>query len=177
MLLIALGWKPDPVLTGKWQICLSGFMSWQGELALCDWWIFSGRPCGWCKEPSCSALLCSARRDAAQAAWELELSGAGLGNEEGAYVQALGCESCTQKGGTAQASLKIPFRCLCYPTHPSWGGFPDGSKRWRGDVLSATILRFQIPLFLIVKQFNCVLRQSCYWSMYHILVLSWPVCL
>lgn len=34
-------------------------------------------------------------------------------------MQALGCESCTQKGGTAQASLKIPFRCLCYPTHPA----------------------------------------------------------
>lgn len=93
MLLIALGWKSDPALTGKWQICLSGFMSWQGEPALCDWWIFSGRPCGWCKEPSCSALLCSAQRDAAQAAWELELSGAGLGNEEGAHVQAPCCQS------------------------------------------------------------------------------------
>ena len=90
-LLITRGWKPDPALTGRWQICLFGFRSRQGETA-------GNRPCvadgssleghgGAVRSPA--ALLCSALRDAAQAAWGLEL-GWEVGREHVCRLCAVG---------------------------------------------------------------------------------------
>lgn len=172
MLLITLGWKPDPAWTGKWQICLFGFRSRQGKIAgnrpyVADGSSLAGHV-GDVGSPA--ALLCS--RDAAQAAWEPELSGAGLGSGEGARVQALCCQSFCR----STTSLKIPFNdegilrvqevqipsrdacvILIHRTvqYCPWAlqTLPDEDFQVApsAGALSITMLRIQIPVFLIVK--------------------------
>lgn len=62
MLLITLGWKPDPSLTGKWQICLFGFRSRERKIAgnqpcaadgssLEGLWVMGGAQKGAAQEP------------------------------------------------------------------------------------------------------------------------------